>query len=50
MIILMRFVENVLCHKYIDIYEFRGVQGGDIHGPPNIFILLLKKNGKSTEA
>ena len=29
MIIIMRFGgNNVLCPKYIDIYEFMGVQGG----------------------
>ena len=40
----MRFGENnVLCPKYIDIYEFWGVRGGDIHIPPYIFCLLLKK-------
>ena len=45
----MRFGENnVLCPKYINIYEFWEVQG-DVHGPPYIF-LLLKKNRKSIGA
>ena len=50
-IIIMRFGENnVLCPKYINIYEFgRGVWG-DVHNPPYIFGLLLKKNRKSTRA
>ena len=44
----MRIGENnVLGPKYIDIYEFRGVQeGGDIHIPPYIFCLLFKKTEK----
>ena len=43
----MRFGENnVLCPKYIGIYECQGVQGGDIHGPPYIFCLLNKKTEK----
>ena len=49
MIIIMRFGENnVLCPKYIDIYEFWGVRG-DIHTPPNIFCLLFKKTEKVLE-
>ena len=49
MIIIMRFGENnVLCPKYIDIYEFRGAQG-DIHIPPSFFV-YYSKNGKSTRA
>ena len=45
-IIIIGFGENnVLCTKYIDIYEFRGRQG-DVHGPPYIFCLLLKKRKK----
>ena len=45
----MRFGENnVLCPKYIDIYEFRGLQG-DIHGSPYIFSLLFKKTEKVQE-
>ena len=44
MIIIVRFGENnVFCPKYIDIYEFLGVMGGDIHGPLYNFCLLLKK-------
>ena len=46
MIVIMRFDENnVLCPKYIDIYEFRGVWGG-VHCPPYIFCLLFKKTEK----
>ena len=45
----MRFGENnVLGPKYIDIYEFRGVQG-DVHIPPYIFCLLSKKTEKVQE-
>ena len=48
-IILMRFGENnVLCPKYIDIYEFRGLRV-DIHFPPYIFCLLFKKTEKVQE-
>ena len=47
MIIIMRFSENVLHPKYIDIYEFWGVEGihypVDIHGPLYIFCSLFKK-------
>ena len=46
MIIIMKFGENnVLCLKYINIYEFLGV-GGDVHIPPYIFSLLFKKTEK----
>ena len=46
----MRFGKNnVLCPKYIDIYEFRGVPGGHrwstIH-----FMFIIENNGKSTRA
>ena len=45
MIIIMRFGENnVLCSKYINIYEFWGV-----HDPPYIFCLLFKKMEKVLE-
>ena len=48
MIIIMRFGKNnVLCPKYIDMYEFWGGTG-DVYGPPYIFCSLFKKNGKST--
>ena len=44
--IIMRFGENnVLCRKYINIYEFLGVEG-DVHIPPYIFFLLFKKTEK----
>ena len=39
---------NVLCPKYIDIYEFRG-GWGDVHGPLYIFCLLFKKIEKVQE-
>ena len=44
-IIIMRFgKKNVLCPKYINIYEiWRGGYGRDIHGPQYIFCLLFKK-------
>ena len=49
MIIIIRFGENnVLCQKYIDIYEFLGVWG-DVLIPPYIFCLLLKKIEKTLE-
>ena len=45
----MRFGENnVLCPKYINIYEFLGY-GRDVHIPPFIFCLLFKKNEKVQE-
>ena len=38
----MRFGENnVLCPKYIDIYEFRGY-GGDVHIRRTFFVLFEK--------
>ena len=46
----MRFGENnVLCPKYIDIYEFEGGTGGDVHIPLHIFCLLFKKIEKVQE-
>ena len=46
----MRFGENnVLCPKYIDIYEFWGGMGGDVHIPQYIFCLLFKKLKKVKE-
>ena len=48
-IIIMRFSENnVLCPKYIDIYEFHGVWE-DKHIPQYIFCLLFKKTEKMQE-
>ena len=45
----MRFDKNsVLCPKYIDIYEFCGVQV-DVHIPLYIFCLLFKKTKKVQE-
>ena len=46
-IIIMRFGENnVLCPKYIDIYEFQVGTERDEHIPQYIFCLLLKKQKK----
>ena len=46
----MRFDKNnVLCPKYIDIYEFRGGGGGDVQIPTYIFCSLLKKTEKVHE-
>ena len=47
----MRFGENnVLCLKYINIYEFWRICGGeDVHIPGHIFCLLLKKTEKVKE-
>ena len=43
----MRFGENnVLCPKYIDIYEFRAGTGEDVHIQQYIFCLLLKRTEK----
>ena len=48
--IIMRFGENnVLCPKYIDIYEFRGGTEGDVQRPPYIFCLLFKKTEEVQE-
>ena len=44
MIIIIRFGKNnVLCPKYIDIYEFRRVRGGRtvMHGPPYNFFFII---------
>ena len=49
-IIIMRFGENnLLCPKYIDIYEFQGVWAGTniFH---RTFFVYYPKNGKSTRA
>ena len=48
--IIMKFGKNnVLCPKYIDIYEFWGVWGGRTW--PTVHILfIIKKNRKSTRA
>ena len=43
-IIIMRFGEdNVLGPKYIDIYEFRGVQGGRTYSTEH-FLFIIQKN------
>ena len=50
-IIIMRFGKyNVLCPKYIDIYEFQWGYGRDVYGPPYIFLLLKKKYKSMTYA
>ena len=50
MIIIMRFRENnVLCPKYIDIYEFQGVWRGRTYSTVH-FLFIIKKNVKSTRA
>ena len=46
----MRFGEkNVLCPIDIDMYEFRGVPGGDEQIPAYIFSLLFTKTEKVQE-
>ena len=46
----MRFGENnVVCPKYIDIYEFWGVWGGCTYSTVH-FLAYYSKNGKSTRA
>ena len=46
MIIIMIFGENnVLCPKYIDIYEFWGVRG-EVHIPQYIFLFIIQKKEK----
>ena len=50
-IIIMRFGENnVLCLKYIDIYEFWGVRGGGRTYSTVHFLFIIQKNGKCTRA
>ena len=53
MINIMRFGENnVLCPKYIDIYEFRGVWelgGGRTYSTVH-FLFIIQKHRKSTRA
>ena len=49
-IIIMRFGENnVLCPKYINIYMNLEGYGLDVHIPPYIFCLLIKKTEKVHE-
>ena len=46
-IIIMRFGENnVLCPKYIDIYEFGGVQGGCTYSTVHFLFIIKKKEKK----
>ena len=46
MIIIMRFGEiNVLCPKYIEIYEFWEVQGGRTYSTVH-FLFIIQKNRK----
>ena len=44
----MRFGENVLCPKYINVYEFRGVWGGCTYSTIH-FLFIIQKNGKVQE-
>ena len=47
MIIIMRFGENnVLCPKYIDIYEFQGVQGGGTYTAIHFWFIIQKYKKK----
>ena len=48
MIIIMRFGENVLGPKYIDIYQFRGLAGERYMVHQN-FLFLFTKTGKIQE-
>ena len=49
MIIIMIFGEdNVLCTKYIDIYEFQGVWGRHTYSTIHFFF-IIQKNGKVKE-
>ena len=46
----MRFSENnVLCQKYIDMYEFWRVRGGRTYFTVHFFLLLKKKTQKVQE-
>ena len=46
--IIIRFGENnILCPKYVDIYEFWGVWGGRTNSSVQ-FLFIIQKNGKST--
>ena len=45
----MRFGEDVLGPKYIDIYQFWGLRGRGLHDPPYIFGLLFIKIEKVQE-
>ena len=46
----MRFGENnVLCPKYIDIYEFRGVREGRTYSTVHFLFIIKKKMGKLQE-
>ena len=48
MIIIMRIGENdVLCPKYIDIYELLGGRGGTLNSTV-VFLFIIQKYRKST--
>ena len=50
MIIIIRFGKNnVLCLKYIDVYEFWGVREGRTWSTVHFFCLLFKKMKKVQE-
>ena len=48
MIIIMRFGENVLCPKYINIYEFQRVRG-ETYMVHRTFFFIIKKTEKVKE-
>ena len=49
-IIIMRFGDNnVLCVKYINIYEFRGVRGGRTYTTVHFLFIIKKKTKKVQE-
>ena len=50
MIIIMKFCENVLGPKYIDIYKFRRGYGGGCTYSTIHFLFIIQKNRKSTRA
>ena len=48
-IIIMRFGKNnVLCPKYINIYEFRGIREGHTWSTVH-FLFIIQKNRKAQE-
>ena len=50
----MRFGENVICPKYIDIYafrgEWRGTEGDGGDPPVHFLFIIIHVNRKSTRA
>ena len=45
----MRFGENNVYVQNISIHMNFGGYGGDVHGPPYIYCLLLKKNTEKVQ-